>query len=230
MDDISITSAASRVQQIFSMAQQVESFGRPVQTTTSGFAQQLATAQSTATAVTPATGLDSLTTSTSATTATPAVAAATTTPAASVAANDPQMAARLDAWMAQRTPGSPLIGMGAEFVAAGQRHGIDPRFLVAVAAQESGLGTAGSGKNIHNAFGWGPAIPFASWQENIETVAAGLAKGYLGEGRETIAAVQAKWAPVGAANDPGGLNSNWTTGVSKFYAEMGGSPTGSIRA
>lgn len=228
MNDISITSAASRVQQIFSMAEQMQSFGRPQQTTSTGFAQQLATAQAVAPAASPAAGLDSLT---SGTPATPALAAATPAATASpVAANDPQMAAKLDAWMAQHTPGSPLIGMGSEFVAAAQRHGLDPRFLVAVAAQESGLGTAGSGKDIHNAFGWGPAIPFASWQENIETVAAGLAKGYLGEGRDTIAAIQGKWAPVGAANDPGGLNSNWTTGVSKFYAEMGGSPAGSVRA
>ncbi len=141
----------------------------------------------------------------------------------------PTAAARLDAWMAQRVPNSPLIGHGADFVQAGVQNGVDPRFLVAVAAQESGLGTAGSGANINNPFGWGPAKPFASWTESIQTVAAGLAKGYLGEGRDTIAAIQAKWAPVGAANDPGGLNSNWTAGVSKLYAEMGGSPAGTVR-
>lgn len=84
-------------------------------------------------------------------------------------------AAALDAWMAEKVPGSPLVGLGSVFVAEGTRNRIDPRALVAIAYHESVLGTAGSGAGIHNAFGWGPAIPFRSWQDNIATVARGLA-------------------------------------------------------
>ena len=137
-------------------------------------------------------------------------------------------AATLDAWMAEQVPGSPLVGLGAVFVREGERNGIDPRALVAIAMHESVLGTAGSGASIHNAFGWGPAIAFASWQANIATVARGLAQGYIARGRDTLAEIQPVWAPLGAANDPTGLNSAWTDAVGRYYEDMGGDPSGSI--
>lgn len=137
-------------------------------------------------------------------------------------------AGALDAWMAEQVPGSPLIGLGEVFVREGERNGIDPRALVAIAMHESVLGTAGSGAGIHNAFGWGPAIAFGSWEANIATVARGLAQGYIARGRDTLAAIQPVWAPLGAANDPAGLNSAWRDAVGRYYADMGGDPSGSI--
>ncbi len=115
--------------------------------------------------------------------------------------------------MARQVPGSRLVGLGDVFVAEGLANGISPRALVAIAMHESVLGTAGSGADIHNAFGWGPAIALPSWRANIATVARGLRRGYLDRGRDTLAAIQPLWAPVGAANDPGGLNSAWVDGV-----------------
>ncbi len=137
-------------------------------------------------------------------------------------------AGTLDAWMAKQVPGSPLVGFGAVFVREGERNGIDPRALVAIAMHESVLGTAGSGAGIYNAFGWGPAIAFSSWRANIATVARGLAQGYIARGRDTLAAIQPVWAPLGAANDPTGLNSAWTEAVGRYYQDMGGDPSGSI--
>ena len=127
---------------------------------------------------------------------------------ASAGAGAPVSAQALDAWMAEKAPGSPLVGKGEVFVREGQANGIDPRSLVSVAFHESVLGTAGSGRDINNSFGWGPAIPFSSWEENIAAVAKGLADGYVGEGLTTVAQIQGKWAPVGASNDPSNLNSN----------------------
>lgn len=145
-----------------------------------------------------------------------------------LSADDAALAARLDAWMAEKVPDSPLVGKGAVFVREGRAAGVDPRALVAIARHESALGTLGSGRDIHNAFGWGPAIPFASWEENIATVAKGLRKGYLDEGRVTIATIQPKWAPVGVSNDPTNLNSNWTRAVSISFGELGGDPNASL--
>jgi len=142
--------------------------------------------------------------------AAPASAAAHTAAVAPLPADDAALAARLDAWMAEKVPGNPLAGHGAVFVREGRASGVDPRALVSIAYHESKLGTLGSGRDIHNAFGWGPAIPFASWEQNIATVAAGLRENYLDEGRITIATIQPKWAPLGASNDPGNLNSSWT--------------------
>lgn len=143
-------------------------------------------------------------------------------------ADDAALAARLDAWMAEKVPDSPLVGKGAVFVREGRAAGVDPRALVAIARHESALGTLGSGRDIHNAFGWGPAIPFDSWEENIATVARGLREGYLDEGRVTIATIQSKWAPVGVSNDPTNLNSNWTRAVSISFGELGGDPNASL--
>ncbi|WP_217924626.1 glucosaminidase domain-containing protein [Miltoncostaea oceani] len=140
----------------------------------------------------------------------------------------PDEAGRLDEWMLARTPDSPLVGLGEAFVRSGRAHGISPAFLVAVARHESLLGTAGPGAAVNNAFGWGPHLPFASWEENIETVAKGLSAYYLAEGRESIVEIAAKWAPIGAGNDPAGLNANWVAGVSSIYRELGGDPGTSV--
>ncbi len=139
-----------------------------------------------------------------------------------------EMAAQIDEWIARKNPGSPLEGYGAVFVREGLANGVDPRALAAVARAESSLGSDPGARSINNAFGWGPHRPFASWEENIATVAAGLRKGYLDEGLTTLAQIQAKYAPLGAANDPGNLNSNWLTNTTILYAELGGNPQGSV--
>jgi hypothetical protein len=139
-----------------------------------------------------------------------------------------EMAAQIDEWIARKNPDSPLKGYGAVFVREGLANGVDPRALAAIARAESSLGTDPGARSINNAFGWGPHRPFASWEENIATVAAGLKKGYLDEGLVTLAQIQQKYCPVGAANDPMGLNSNWLRNTTLLYAELGGDPAGSV--
>ena len=51
-----------------------------------------------------------------------------------------------------------------------------------------------------------------------------------GTGAATIAELGAQWAPVGAANDPTGLNSGWVTGVAAAYASLGANPSTSVFA
>lgn len=157
-----------------------------------------------------------------ATTASAATTPAATTPASSVTG------AQLDAWMAKKNPGSPLIGMGDVFVREGKANGIDPRALVAIARAESSLGSDPGARARNNAFGWGPTMSFGSWQQNIATVAKGLRAGYLDQGLTTLAQIQRKYAPVGTANDPANLNSNWLRNTTLLYGELGGDPGGSV--
>jgi len=155
------------------------------------------------------------------TAAAPASAAASTPGA-------PVTGAQLDAWIARKNPDSPMIGMGEVFVREGEANGIDPRALAAIARAESSLGSDPGARARHNAFGWGPHQTFASWEDNIATVARGLRKGYLDDGLTTLAQIQGRYAPLGVSNDPTNLNSNWLRNTTILYAELGGDPNGSV--
>jgi cell wall-associated NlpC family hydrolase len=136
---------------------------------------------------------------------------------------DAGLAARIDGYLASKA--SPLTGLGAVFVAESRRVGLDPRFLVAIAGSETSFGTYGPSQAIHNPFGMGPHIEYPSWEAAIAAAATNLSGGfYVGEGRFTIGAIQQRWAPAGASNDPTNLNSNWARNVSIYYAELGGDP------
>lgn len=135
----------------------------------------------------------------------------------------PISAAVIDSYLASK--GSPMTGQGAAFMASGQRWRVDPRLLVAIAGAESNFGQITCGPN--NAWGWAcPNDPaeFSTWAMGIDTVTSGLRRYYLDEGRTSVALIQQKYCPVGAANDPTGLNSHWLTNVTKFLVELGGNP------
>jgi hypothetical protein len=65
-------------------------------------------------------------------------------------------------------------------------------------------------------------MTFASLAEGIDKMASNLKRNYFDKGLTTIAAIQKKYAPNGAANDPTGLNSHWTAGVTKYYNMFAG--------
>jgi len=134
----------------------------------------------------------------------------------------------LRSWMGRRQPESPLINLSDVFVSAGRDAGVDPRLLVAIAAQESALGTAGGGVEAHNAFGMGPGRRFPDWEAGVREAARLLAASYLSDGRTTIAAIGAKWAPIGVPNDPSGLNTSWVASVESLYRELGGNPSAPV--
>ncbi len=132
-------------------------------------------------------------------------------------------AADIDSYLLSK--GSPMAGQGAAFIASGGAWQVDPRLLVAIAGAESSFGTITCGS--FNAWGWGcpnRSFQFESWADGIETVTRGLRENYLSEGRTSVALIHAKYAPIGADNDPTGLNNAWTANVSRFLVELGGDP------
>jgi len=137
------------------------------------------------------------------------------------------LAAMIDAWIARRMPGSPLTGLGDAMVAGASGSGLDPRLLAAIALQETSLGTAGDGPAVHNPFGLGPGLAFPSWDAAIGLAVRTLVAMHAA-GAQTIAGIAVHWAPLGATNDPTGLNANWVGGVSAAYAALGGNPGGPV--
>lgn len=150
-------------------------------------------------------------------------AAQTTGVVAHMACLAPADGAGIDAVLERAA--SPLAGQGATFVEAATAEGLDPRALVAIAAHETLLETYVPAQAIRNPFGLGPGIAFASEEAAIRRAARTLGAYYLAEGRVTLADIGAKWAPVGAANDPTGLNRHWTAGVDTYFAALGGDPS-----
>ncbi len=132
------------------------------------------------------------------------------------------LAPAIDAYL--RKKGSPLAGLGNQFVQYGQQYGIDPRLIVAISGAETSFGGYGPSQKIHNPFGMGPGIQYPNYGSAIGAVAQNLAKNYFKQGLDTIPEIQKKWAPSGATNDPTGLNNNWVKNVSQFYSELGGDP------
>jgi hypothetical protein len=133
-------------------------------------------------------------------------------------------AAQIDDFLA--TYDSPMTGTGAVFVAAGQAHGVDPAFLVAIAGAESFFGrylySEAGDQCTFNAFNWfyGPTWPqsdFGSWDEVIARVAAGLGgELYFGAGLVSVDAIAPRYCPDGT--------DDWIRNVSTFMIALGGDP------
>jgi hypothetical protein len=119
------------------------------------------------------------------------------------------------------------------FIDAGKKYGVDPRFLAAISSQETGGGTSKAIKNKNNAMGImkGKKLrSFNSVADSINSQARSLTReGGFYTGKDTIANIGGTYAPVGAANDPRGLNKHWIPNITKFYENLGGDPNGKVK-
>lgn len=119
--------------------------------------------------------------------------------------------------------GGKLKGMGEVFVKAGQQFNVDPALLAAIAQHETGNGkseAAYTKNNIAGMMGTNGLKSYASVEDSIMDMARNVGKYYLGSGLSTISKIGAKYAPVGAGNDPSGLNNYWVTGVTHYYNQL----------
>lgn len=118
-----------------------------------------------------------------------------------------------------------LYGHGQDFIDAGQKYGIDPAFLAAISMHETGNGSSNAinrQNNVAGMMGKNGLMSFDSIQDGINAEAANLVKLYINDGLLTPEQIQKRYAPVGAANDPNGLNSDWLNGVVQFWKQLGG--------
>ena len=107
------------------------------------------------------------------------------------------------------------------FVDSGRRHNVDPLALAAISKHETGNFTSSAFRNKNNAMGVsdsrGP-VHQASHEASIEKMARLLGNTRSGpyKNATTIGETANIYAPVGAGNDPRGLNNHWAKGVAKF--------------
>ncbi|AMO26013.1 hypothetical protein Blue_191 [Bacillus phage Deep Blue] len=138
-------------------------------------------------------------------------------------------AADLDNWINAKAPKDSMMrGMGETFLKAGQQFGLDPRYLVAHAAEESAWGTSNIAKQKGNFFGIGAfdnspmesAYTFkdgggTAAQNGIMGGAKWIAEKYYGKGNTTLD----KMHQAGYAT-----NGDWASNIASI---MKGAPGGS---
>jgi hypothetical protein len=149
----------------------------------------------------------------------------TTTSGGGSSQEDGLIAKRIDA--ALKVQGSPLAGYGSTFVQAGKTSNVDPRLMYAIAGAETSFATDPNAEPAsstgHNAWGW-LGHSFSTWEEGITQTTAHMGSDYIGLGLTTVQKISEKWCPIGAANDPQGLNKNWPPAVTGFLRDVGGDP------
>ena len=111
------------------------------------------------------------------------------------------------------------------FVDSGRRHNVDPIALAAIAKHETGDFTSSAFRNKNNAMGVSDAngpIHQDSHEASIEKMAGllGSTTGGPYKGASTINEIGAIYAPIGAGNDPTGLNNHWSRGVARFADDL----------
>lgn len=107
------------------------------------------------------------------------------------------------------------------------KYEIDWKMAVAISKHETGQYTSYAFKTLNNVGGlmyWdgkkSSLQSFNSLEKGIEKYISNLKYNYYDMGLDTIEEIQKKYAPIGAANDPNGLNNYWVSGVTKYYYSL----------
>ena len=119
-----------------------------------------------------------------------------------------------------------LAGRTGNIVSAASKVGIDPNLFAAVIAHETGRGTSNALQSYNNPAGimdpktkWTKLKKFNSIDDGLDYSAKNL-KRRIDQVGGDIGQLAKVYAPIGADNDPKGLNSNWSQGVNKFYSML----------
>lgn len=106
-----------------------------------------------------------------------------------------------------------------------QDYGVDWKLAVAISMHETGKYTSvafNDNNNVGGNFRNGSLMVFEDLDKGIDFFISNLKTKYIDLGLDTIEEISAKYAPIGADNDPNNLNQYWVSGVYKYYKELGG--------
>ena len=113
---------------------------------------------------------------------------------------------------------SPLEPFANEVVTTGDRYGVDPNLLVAIAQQESNLCKV-IPIDSHNCWGFGiygdKVTRFSSYPEALDTVAGTLKKKYIDQGLDTPEEIMVRYTPPSVE-----IGGTWAIGINQFLKEL----------
>jgi hypothetical protein len=130
-----------------------------------------------------------------------------------------------------RVLGGVLKGKGRFIMSECRRAGICPVFVAAVLTHESDNGKSKFAKEKNNVAGIYDGKnkryrSFGSVDQSITfTVNLLAGKLYAGGKRKSIKSIQQLYCPVGASNDPKGINCHWLGGVQEWMQRLSGQQT-----
>ena len=119
--------------------------------------------------------------------------------------------------------GGVLTGKGNKFLELQEKYGISASVLAAIVNNESAYGKSNAAINKNNVSGtmdpktnWMKLKTFESVDHCLEYTARNLKNNYIDKGLISISQIHAKYCPVGAANDPKGINGGWGSAVNSI--------------
>lgn len=122
-----------------------------------------------------------------------------------------------------------LKNYGDYILSYSQEKGVDPVLVMAIMTLETGYGTSDAliynnnpGGNMDPKTNWETLMSFRTMEDGINFTINNIARLVLQEGLVTIEDLGNVYAPLGAKNDPKGLNKNWIPAVTKFTNDLGG--------
>lgn len=124
-----------------------------------------------------------------------------------------------------------LKGFGQHIIDQCRQRDLCPLFVAGVLMHESANGTSKFAKEKNNVSGIYDSKKklyrtFDDVQQCIDfTIDLLASRNYAGRHRTTISQIQKLYCPVGADNDPKGINSHWQSGVRSWMTRIAGADT-----
>ncbi len=125
-----------------------------------------------------------------------------------------------------------LSGKEQAIISAANKYSVDPVLMAAIILQETGNGKSNA-LNQHNNPGgimdpssnWSTLLRFDSIESGLESMGRTMNTLVNKKGKTSIEELGAAYAPMGADNDPMGLNAFWVVNVTKKVETLGGLTT-----
>lgn len=104
-----------------------------------------------------------------------------------------------------------------------RQYNVNPMLVAAIARHETGNGSSKAVVELNNPgglMGSNGLIRFNSLESGIESMVKTLKNLYIDMGLTSIEQIQKKYCPIGASNDPTGINKYWLPMVTNNYLKI----------